>query len=87
VALVVHHVFFLTSSMALGFLFATDEGFNILVGPSSEILFYPTHLNTAGTPSAPYSFWNIPQSIESDCEGNIIYELNCYQVGSFYSLN
>ena len=50
------------------------EGFNILAGDNSEIVFFSTHLNTAGTPSndtirAPaYSFWNIPHSIRSNCD-------------------
>jgi hypothetical protein len=49
------------------------DGFDILAGDNSEIVFYNTHLNTAGTPadntfSRTFSFWNIAKSIRSNCD-------------------
>ena len=44
-----------------------------MAGDNSEIVFFPTHLDTAGTPlnntfSQFFSFWNIPKWIRSNCD-------------------
>jgi hypothetical protein len=49
------------------------DGFNIMAGDNSEIVFFTTHLNTEGTPletsfSPAFSFWNIPKLIRSNCD-------------------
>ena len=49
------------------------NGFDILAGDNSEIVFYATHLNTEGTPldntfSQTFSFWNNPRWIRSNCD-------------------
>ena len=51
-------------------------GFDILAGDNSEIVFFPTHLNTEGTPldntfSQTFSFWNKPQWIRSNCDKGV----------------
>lgn len=49
------------------------EGFNILAGDNSEIVFFSTHLDTEGTPANnnsthTFSFWNVPKWIRSNCD-------------------
>lgn len=69
------------------FFYLTDGGFNILAGDNSEIVFYPTHLNTAGTPSAHHSFWNIVKSIRSNCDkGKILFRAPQHSVITIYSI-
>ena len=51
-------------------------GFDILAGDNSEIVFFPTHLDTEGTPldnsfSQTFSFWNRPQWIRSNCDKGV----------------
>ena len=48
-------------------------GFDILAGDNSEIVFFPTHLDTQETPldntfSQTFSFWNRPKWIRSNCD-------------------